>query len=70
MKGDTWFLISMGLLLGFGVMLAGFAMGQQSVANECKRFGMFYNNPSSMTYACQRVGADDVVVTDFKEVGR
>lgn len=70
MKDDTWFLISMGLLLGFGVMLAGFAMGQQSVANECNRFGMFYSSLSSATYACQRVGADDVVVTDFKEVGK
>lgn len=68
MRTDSWFWLSMILVLGVLAMAVGFGIGKQSAANECKRFGMFYNSPSSTTYSCQLVQADDVVVTDFREV--
>lgn len=68
MKTDKWFLFSMGLILGFVVMLLGFAMGQQASSDNCQRFGMFHY--SGNIYSCQQVRADDVVVTDFREAGK
>ena len=65
MSEDKWFLFSMGLILGFVVMLAGFAMGQQASSDNCQRFGMFHYDGN--IYSCQQVKSDDVVVTDFRE---
>lgn len=65
MSEDKWFLFSMGLILGFVVMLAGFSMGQQSSSDNCQRFGMFHYDGN--IYSCQQVKSDDVVVTDFRE---
>lgn len=65
---NNWFLFSMALILSVVANLVGFSMGQQASSDNCQRFGMFHYSGS--IYSCQRVDADDVVVTDFREVGK
>lgn len=54
------------LLLVFvliSILLFGFAMGQQSARDNCKRYGMFEN--SGDTYSCQKIKSDfDVIIIE------
>lgn len=45
------------------ILLVGFAMGQQSTRDNCKRYGMFEN--SGDTYSCQKIKSNfDVIIVE------